>query len=141
MGIGSLLLNWGVFAVGLILFGIGCLWVSFYNKAYKTHVLRYGRIRFGKEYRTTWARADDLGRILMSSIWTVGALGIPGALLFFFTGLAEIGIPLWIGCMLGIAGILLFLIASISSTGLAKREVDMALQKLEDREVDNQKTG
>ena len=140
MEIGNLLLNWGVLVVGLILFGIGCLWMSFYGKAYKMHVLRYGRMRFGKEYGTGWAKADARGIVLMRSIWTVGALGIAGVLLFFFTGLAQIGIPLWIGCTLGIAGIFLFFLANIGTMSLAKREAEIALRhKLEEEQHEKDK--
>lgn len=134
MGIGNLLLNWGVLVVGLVLFGFGCLWISFYNKAYKMHVLHYGRVSIGKEYGTTWTKEDTKGVTLMISIWVIGALGIPGALLFFFTSLPEIGMPLWAGCTLGIAGILLFIIASVSSAGLAKREVEIAWRHKQEQE-------
>jgi hypothetical protein len=132
---GSLLLNWGILVVGLIVFGFGCLWLSFYFKAYKAHVLRYGRVRFGKEYGTSWTGADMRGALLMISIWVICALALPGALLFFFTGLTDIGVPLWLGCTLGIAGILLFLIATVSSMGLAKQEAETTLSHMiEDEE-------
>ena len=140
MGIGNLMLNWGVLVVGLIVFGFGCLWLSFYCRAYKAHVLRYGRVSVGKEYGTSWTGADMRGVILMSSIWVICALVLPGALLFFFTGLTDIGVPLWLGCTLGIAGILLFLIASVSSMGLAKQEVETAFRhKLEEEQHEKDK--
>jgi hypothetical protein len=128
MEIGSFLLNWGVLAVGLILFGIGCLWMSFYKKAYKKHVLRYGRGKFGKEYGTSWTRADTIGLTGMVIFWIVCIPAIVGALLFFFTALPQIGIPLWIGCTLGIAGVLLLFFAHGGSTSLIKREVEIALR-------------
>jgi len=135
MGIGNLLLNWGVLAVGLVLFGIGCLWMSFYSKAYKRHVLRYGRTKFGKGYGTSWTRADTRGVTIGLMFWIVGIPVVVGGLLFFFTGLAKIGVPLWIGCTLGIAGISLLFWAHSGAAGLAKREVEIAFRhKLEDEE-------
>lgn len=135
MEIGTLLLNWGVLLIGLILFGIGCLYMLFYARAYKMHVLRYGRLRFGKQYGTDWTKADARGVFFMQSIWTVAALVVSGVLLFLFTGLAEIGIPLWLGCTLGIAGIFLFFVANMANMSLAKREAEIAWRhKLEDEE-------
>lgn len=136
---GSLALNWGVFAGGLVLFGVGSLWMSFLHRAYKRHVLRYGRVKFGKEYGTSWTKADDRGVILMRGAWTGGSLGIAGVLLFFFTSLPKIGLPLWIGCMFGISGIILLIVASATNMGLAKREAQIAMRHmLEDEDKGGQ---
>ena len=137
MGIGSLLLNWGVLAVGLVLFGVGQLYFSFSVKAYKRHVSQYGRLGVGKEYGTSWTREDERGMVLARGFWTAVALGIPGALLFFFTSLAEVGVPLWIGCTLGIAGLFLLYFAHVSGLGLAKKEVETALHPRVDDRVDD----
>jgi len=135
MGIGNLLLNWGILVLGLFLFTFGCLFMVHYARAYKQHVLRYGRAKFGKEYGTSWTGADMRGVVGAVIFWIVCIPVVVGALLFFFTGLVKIGVPLWIGCTLGIAGILLYFYAFISGAGLAKREVDIALRhRLEDEE-------
>jgi len=137
MGIGSFLLNWGVLVVGLVLFGIGQLYLSFYVKAYKFHVARYGRYSFGREYGTSWTKADERGVNFARSFWTVVVIGIVGALLFFFAKLAEVGVPLWIGCTLGITGLFLLFFALVSSAGLAKREVEMPFSPPADDRVDD----
>ena len=131
---GSLLLNWGLFAAGLALFILGQLWMSFYGKAYKRHVLHHGRVRFGREYGTSWTRADERGVILARTGWTMGVLGTAAPLLFFFTGLPRIGMPLWLGCTLGIAGIFLLVLANGGNVRLAKREAEIALRHMLEEE-------
>jgi len=92
-------------------------------------------VKFGKGYGTSWSKADARGVIIGLMYWVIGIPVVVGALLFFFTGLFKIGVPLWIGCTLGIAGIFLFFLAHGMSAGLAKREVEMALHhRLEDEE-------
>lgn len=137
MGIGGLLLNWGVLVIGLVVFGIGQLYFSFYVKVHKAHVARHGRLRSGREYGTSWTKADEGGMVLARGFWTAVALGIPGALLFFFTSLAEVGVPLWIGCTLGIAGLFLLYFAHVSGLGLAKKEVETPLHLRVDDRVDD----
>ena len=135
MGIGNLLLNWGVLVVGLFIFYFGCLFMVHYAREYKRHVIRSGRVSVGKKYGTSWDRADTLGVTGAVIFWIIFIPVVVGVLLFFFTGLVKIGVPLWIGCTLGIAGILLFFYALISGMGLAKRDVEIALRhKLEDEE-------
>jgi len=65
--------------------------------------------------------------------WIVGIPVVVGVSLFFLTGFARIGVPLWIGCTLGVAGILLFFLAHILGGGLAKREVEIALHHMQER--------
>ena len=137
MGIGTFLLNWGVLVVGLILFVFGQFHFSFYVKAYRRHVSQYGRCSVGKEYGTSWTKEDERGMVLARSFWTVGALAIPGALLYFFTPLAEIGLPLHIGCTLAIAGIFLVFFAYTSGAGLAKREVEIVFDHMLEAEQRN----
>jgi tetratricopeptide (TPR) repeat protein len=60
----------------------------------------------------------------------LGALGVPGGLLFFFTGIAGIGIPLWLGCTLGIAGIINSFFAVMNGGGFAQIEATMALMNV-----------
>jgi len=135
MGIGNLLLNWGVFVVGLLLFLFGCLFMVQYSRAYKQHVLRYGRVKFGKKYGTSWDNADTRGAVLGMMSWVVGIPVIVGVLLFFFTGLVKIGVPLWIGCTLGISGVLLYFLSFMLGAGLAKREVDIAFSNMQERRM------
>jgi len=129
------MLNWGILTLGIILFGIGQLFVSFYRRSYKRHVLRYGRVKFGKQYGTSWTREDERGIILGHIIWwTVVPLIAVGSLLFFLTGLPRIGIPLYLGCTLGIVGILLIFLVLNSAAGLAKREVETVLRRKQEEE-------
>ena len=119
MGIGNALLNWGILALGVILFCVGCFLLVQYSRQYKRYVTRHGRISTGKKYGTSWTSADAMGVFIFPIVFPTGLIG---ALLFFFTSLPDIGIPLWIGCTLSIVGILLFLYAIISITGLTTRE-------------------
>ena len=94
-------MNWGVLALGLVLFYIGCLFM----------------LHFARQYK----KSKDKDRIEV--IQGIGCVMLPiavviGALLFFFTGLVKIGVPLWIGCTLSIVGILLFFTALIGGLGL-----------------------
>lgn len=127
---GNAVLNWGILVVGLVLFYFGCLFVVQYARAYKRHVLIHGRFRYGKEYGTSWDRADTQGVVSGVIFWIVVIPVVVGLLLFFLTGLVEIGIPLLIGCTLGIGGILLLLYAFTSGAGLAKREAEIAFRNL-----------
>ena len=134
MGIGKFLLNWGVFTAGIISFGFGQLFFSLCSKEYKRHVLKYGRIVFGKERGTTWNNIDEIRMLLERIFWTLGSLGVPGVLLFFFTGIFSIGIPLWLGCTFGIAGIFLVFFAFNVGMGIARRDVNIAVNSLRNKE-------
>ncbi len=134
---GNAILNWGVLVVGLVLFFFGILFILQYARAYKRQVMRRGRSKFGKEYGTSWDKADTRGVSGMIILWIIVILAVVGLPLFFFTGLAEVGLPLFIGCTIGIAGILLFFLASIGAMGIAKRDVDIVLSNMEkDKEDD-----
>jgi len=123
---GNLLLNWGILAVGLLIFIFGVLFIVQFARAYKSHVMRHGRVKFGKEYGKDWEKADTAGVSGMIIIWIFIIPLVIGALLFFFTGLTEIGIPLWIGTTLGIAGVILFFMASIGGMGVAGQDAEIA---------------
>lgn len=123
---GSALLNWGILIVGIVLFYFGFLFQVQYARAYKRHVTRYGRFKYGKEYGTSWDGADTRGVAGAIIFWPILILVVVGLLLFFFTGLVEIGIPLLIGCTLSIAGILSYFLALMGGAAIAKRDVDIA---------------
>jgi len=125
-------LRWGIFLLGLVLFIVGYFFMYLYSKAYREHVAHYGRTHFGKRYGKSWTKADARGVIIGRSLWVIGILVIVGVLLFKFTSLADIGLPLWLGSTLGITGILVIILAPSGSAGLAKREVEIALHKEED---------
>jgi hypothetical protein len=135
MGVGAALLNWGILVLGIVLFLLGFLFMVQYGRAYEQHVLRYGRVRVGKKYGTSWNRADTRGVFLGLIYYIVGIPVVVGVLLFFLTGLAKTGIPLWVGVTLSISGILLWFLSFILGAGLAKIEVDTALShRIEDEE-------
>lgn len=137
---GNFVLNWGILVVGLVLFYFGFLFIVQYARAYKRHVTSHGRFRYGKEYGTSWDRADT--RRLSGTIifWAILILVVIGLSLFFFTSLVKIGVPLLIGCTLSIAGILLHFFALIGGMGIAKQDVDTALSHMGEDDEDNQES-
>lgn len=124
----SSVLNWGALLVGFVLFLIGQLFLHHYQRAYKAHVLQYGRIAFGKEI-AGWPPEAELGARLARTFWTIGPVVAFGCVFFFWTPLAEVGLPLWIGCTLGASGLATTLLAFGGGASLAKREVTIALAK------------
>ena len=125
------MLNWGILTLGIILFAIGQIFFSLYARRYKNHVLRHGRVKFGKRYGTSWTKEDKRGVMLARIGWTIGPLIVVGLLLFFLTSLPKIGMPLYLGCILGIDGIFLVFFALTSQMGLTKQEVEISLRRRE----------
>lgn len=139
---GNFLLNWGVLVVGIVIFYFGCIFLFVMAIELKKCIVRHGRMGAGKKYGTSWNRSDTIGAVGFVIFWNVVITGVPGTLLFFFTSLAKIGLPLWIGCTLSIAGVLLFFLALAGGTGIAKRDAEAAIRRLrseseEQRQDDN----
>ena len=105
-------MNWGILVLGIFVFYSGFLFGVQFVRAYKRHV--------------PMATQGSAAFI----IWLIIILVVVGLPLFFFTGLAKIGIPFLIGCTLSITGILLHLLAAIGGAGIAKQDVDIAISNM-----------
>jgi hypothetical protein len=122
------LLNWGTFAVGVILFGIAQLHFTFLIREYKKYVSMYGHIN--KERGTSWTDKDSTVGMFVRMIWTLGLFIIAGLPLFFFTDLPKRGIYLWLGCTLLAVGLFLIYVVSSNRSRLAKIRVEINAQNI-----------
>jgi hypothetical protein len=120
--------HWIVLAVGGFALLIAIASMRVYGREYERRVKLYGRARFGKEYWTSWTRADVRGVNMAQVQWLLGPIVLVGVLLYFLTGLSDRSLVLWMGVSLGIGSLLSLLWSRVASLGLAKDEVEAALK-------------
>ncbi len=121
--------QWAVLVLGVFLFGVAYASMRVYSREYRHHVMRFGRLRVGKGYGTSWTLADERGVRLSQVQWLLGPVVVVGLLLYFFTGLLDRGLVLYLGTTVGAGSLISLLITRSASFALAEKEVESVLSQ------------